>query len=67
MYGAGPYKQFWTRGVTDGIGASTLAARCLWRGVPRGGPGHLPHICGELPRTSALRGLNVTPQPISSL
>jgi hypothetical protein len=38
-----------------------------WRGVPRGGPGHLPRICGELPRASALKGVNVTPQPISSL
>jgi hypothetical protein len=30
-------------------------------GVPRGGPGHLPHICGELPRASALKGVSVTP------
>jgi hypothetical protein len=33
--GAGPYKQFWTRGVTDGIGASTLVV-CAHGGVYQG-------------------------------
>jgi hypothetical protein len=61
MCGVGPYKQFWTRGVTDGIRSINPCCMCLWRGVPRGGPRHLPHICGELPRASAFKGVNVTP------
>ena len=64
--GVGPYKQFWTWGITDGIKASTLVAR-VRGGVYQGVVLDICHICGELPRASALKGVNVTPQPFSSL
>jgi hypothetical protein len=63
----GPYKQFWTQGVTDGIGASTLVAHA-YEEVYQGVILDICHIYVVSCRgRQPLRGVIVTPQPMSSL
>jgi hypothetical protein len=54
--GARPYKQFLDTGCYRWYSKHQPLRTYPWRGVPRGGLGHLPHICGELARASALKG-----------
>jgi hypothetical protein len=60
-FGAGPYKQFWTGGVTDGIRSINPYYMCLWRGVPRGDPGHLAHNVVSYRGRQPLRGGECAP------
>jgi hypothetical protein len=62
--GVGPYKNILDAGCYRRYSEHQSLP---WRSIPRGDPGHLPHICGELPRAQPLGGLNVTSQPINDL
>jgi hypothetical protein len=65
--GARPYKQFLDAGCYRWYQSINPCYTWPWRGVLRVDPGHLPYICGELARASALKEGECNTQPINSL